>query len=51
MNTGGVFDSHITEWNCGTELPGGLSGGYLKARMGIFSREMKCLRYSIFYKI
>lgn len=26
MNTGGVFeyvfDSHITEWNCDTELPG-----------------------------
>lgn len=29
MNTGGVFDSHITEWNCDTELPGGLSGGYM----------------------
>lgn len=32
MSTGGVFeylfDSHITEWNCDTELPGDLSGGY-----------------------
>lgn len=38
MNTGGVLDSHTTEWNRDTELPGGLSGGYtvlyLKARMG-----------------